>query len=402
MAKKLDEVGFQSTVADPDVWIRPAIKPDGSEYYEYVLCYVDDILAASVHAKDVLKSLEGGTVKYKNDIIEPPKMYLGAKLQLKEINGGRCWTITSLDYINVAIKTIEEALKNRPWKLPTKVTTPMVTNYYPELDDSPELEQKDIQFYQEMMGMLRWATELGKVDVLHELSLLSQYQACPRQGHLEQALHIFAYLKKKPKTTLYLNPELPYIDYSEFTTKPDEFKEYYRDAEEELPYKMPRPRGEPVVTTAFCDSSYANNKKTRRSHTGYVIFVNRAPIKWKSRRQNTLETSAFSAEFIALKECIEDVEAVRFKLRMFGIPLSEEHRATHIYCDNEGVVKNSTKAESTLNKIYSEVAYHFTRWNVAAGICTLAWIESAYNLADAFTKKLAAATRDFLFGEWTY
>ena len=157
-----------------------------------------------------------------------------------------------------------------------------------------------------------------------------------------------------------------------------------------------------MVTTAFCDSSHANNKKTRRSYTGYIIFVNRAPIKWKSRRQNTLETSAFSAEFIALKECIEDVEAVRFKLRMFGIPLSEEHRATHIYCDNEGVVKNSTKVESTLNKKHSEVAYHFTRWNVAAGICTLAWIESAYNLADAFTKKLAAATRDFLFGEWTY
>ena len=253
-----------------------------------------------------------------------------------------------------------------------------------------------------MMGMLRWATELGKVDVLHELSLLSQYQASPRQGHLEQALHIFAYLKRKPKTTLYMNPELPHIDYSEFITKPEEFREYYRYAEEELPHKMPRPRGEPVVTTAFCDSSYANNKKTRRSHTGFIILVNRAPIRWKLRRQNTLETSAFSAGFIALKECIEDIEAVRFKLRMFGIPISEQYPATHIYCDNEGVVKKSTKVESTLNKKHSEVAYHFTRWNVAAGVCSIAWIESAFNLADAFTKKLAAATRDFLFGEWTY
>ena len=106
---------------------------------------------------------------------------------------------------------------------------------------------------------------------------------------------------------------------------------------------MPRPRGEPIVTTTFCDSSYTSNKKTRRSHTGYVIVVNRAPIKRKSRRQNTLETSAFSAEFIVLKECIEDIEAIRFKLRMFGIPFSEDHPATHIYCGNEGVVKNTTK-----------------------------------------------------------
>ena len=41
------ELGFKSTVADPDVWRRPAIKPDGEIYYEYVLCYVDDVLAIS-------------------------------------------------------------------------------------------------------------------------------------------------------------------------------------------------------------------------------------------------------------------------------------------------------------------------------------------------------------------
>jgi hypothetical protein len=165
---------------------------------------------------------------------------------------------------------------------------------------------------------------------------------------------------------------------------------------------MPRPRGNAVVTTAFCDASYAANKKTRRSHTGYVIFINRAPIMWKSRRQNTLETSAFSAEFISLKEFIEDIEALRFKLRMFGVPISEEYPATHIFCDNEAVVKNSTKVESTLNKKHSEVAYHFTRWNVAAKVCSLAWIETGFNIADAFTKRLTQMTREFLFEEWTY
>ena len=41
------ELGYQSTVADPDVWRRPAVKSDGEAYYEYVLCYVDDILVIS-------------------------------------------------------------------------------------------------------------------------------------------------------------------------------------------------------------------------------------------------------------------------------------------------------------------------------------------------------------------
>jgi hypothetical protein len=69
--------------------------------------------------------------------------------------------------------------------------------------------------------------------------------------------------------------------------------------------------------TAFVDASHAANKKTRRSHTGYVIFLNRAPIVWYSKRQQTVETSTFSSEFIALKACLEAVEHLRFKLRCF-------------------------------------------------------------------------------------
>ena len=51
LAEHLDNIGFRSSVADPDVWLRPAVKPDGEEYYEYVVCHVDDILAISMEAK---------------------------------------------------------------------------------------------------------------------------------------------------------------------------------------------------------------------------------------------------------------------------------------------------------------------------------------------------------------
>ena len=264
-----------------------------------------------------------------------------------------------------------------------------------------------MQFYQELIGMLRWATELGRTDILLETAMMSQFQASPRQGHMEQVFHIFAYLEKKPKTSIYMDPSLPNIDYSAFKGNKNDFKEYYRGAEELLPHRMPQPRGKPVITTGFVDSSHAANKKDRRSHSGHLLFVNRAPIKWYSKRQQTVETSAFSSEFLALKGCIEDVNHLRFKLRMFGVPLIKDpitnlDHATNIFCDNEGVVKNSTNVDSTLNKKHSSVAYHFTRWSVAAGICTLAWIRSTENLADAFTKRLAEPIRDYLFGNWMY
>ena len=55
----------------------------------------------------------------------------------------------------------------------------MVATYRLKLDDSPEFEDKDIPLYLELIGIIRWATEIGRVDVLHEVSILSQYQAIP-------------------------------------------------------------------------------------------------------------------------------------------------------------------------------------------------------------------------------
>ena len=59
MARKLDEIRFQSSPADPNIWLRPAMKFNGVEYYEWVLMYVDDILAISMDPTSILKSMEG-------------------------------------------------------------------------------------------------------------------------------------------------------------------------------------------------------------------------------------------------------------------------------------------------------------------------------------------------------
>jgi hypothetical protein len=401
MAAKLTELGFQSTLADPDVWLRAASKGDGEQYYEYVLMYVDDILAISCEPRAILEDVQK-TFKLKNDKIEPPEFYLGAKLQEKPINSLKCWTVTSQDYVKAAVRNVEEAIKSKGRRLPTtNIETPMNNNYTPELDVTVELDDEDVTFYQELIGVLRWATEIGRVDILLEVALLSQYSASPREGHLEQLLHIFAFLRRHPKLTLYLSPELPLMDFGEFTTQRTDFNEIYRDAEEPMPHRMPMPRGRSVVMTAFVDASHGANKVTRRSHTGYVIFLNRAPIVWYSKRQQTVETSTFSAEFIALKVCLEAIEHLRFKLRCFGIPCPKGE-PTYVYCDNESVVKNTTNVESTLNKKHSSIAYHHCRWSVAAGIMTIAHISTHENLADCFTKRLPVTVRNYLFGNWTF
>ena len=169
-----------------------------------------------------------------------------------------------------------------------------------------------------------------------------------------------------------MDPSLPNINYGDFVTKPHDFAEYYRDTSELIPGDMPRPRGRPVTTTAFVDASFAANKKTRKSYSGFLIFVNRASTAWFSKRQSTVETSTFSAEFMVMKSCLNAIEDLRFKLRMFGIPIDDP---TRVYCDNERVVLNSSKVESTLDEKHNSVVYHYVRNAVAANVISVAWID---------------------------
>ena len=84
LAETLYDIGSIPTCADPDVWHRPAVKEDGFDYYEYVLCYVDDILAISHRAKDVLKAVQA-IFKLKDNKIEPRNVSWGYNIH----HGGR-------------------------------------------------------------------------------------------------------------------------------------------------------------------------------------------------------------------------------------------------------------------------------------------------------------------------
>ena len=103
---------------------------------------------------------------------------------------------------------------------------------------------------------------------------------------------------------------------------------------------------------------------------------------------------------MAMKHCIEDIEHLRFELRVFGIPFDQHKPETRILCDNQAVVRNLSNVESKLNEKHSCVAHHFARWNVAAKVCLAGWIETERNIADAVTKTLPEIKRDKLFYDW--
>ena len=91
-------------------------------------------------------------------------------------------------------------------------------------------------------------------------------------------------------------------------------KEQYPDAEELIPHNAPEPLGKEVDINVFVDADHAGNRVTRRSHSGIIIYCNMSPISWYSKRQTTVETSAFSSEIIALRIATEQVEGLQYKL----------------------------------------------------------------------------------------
>jgi hypothetical protein len=91
--------------------------------------------------------------------------------------------------------------------------------------------------------------------------------------------------------------------------------------------------------------------------------------------------------------------ALRYKLRMFGIPLDGP---AQVFCDNQGVVKNTSVPESVLTKKHNAVNYHAVREAVASGAMEVIKEDTETNLADLFTKVLQWDRRKALIGSILY
>jgi hypothetical protein len=81
-----------------------------------------------------------------------------------------------------------------------------------------------------------------------------------------------------------------------------------------VPGDSPEPRGQPIQLNMYCDAAHATNLVTRLSTTGGYILANSSPILWYSKRQNTIESSVFGSEFVALKIATEMNEGLRYKI----------------------------------------------------------------------------------------
>jgi hypothetical protein len=192
------QMGYTSCKADLDLWLKAMAKPENNvHYYAYILCYVDDILCMHHDPMSVMGEIN----KYlplKPSSVGNPDIYLGAKLKETRLpNGVIAWGLSPSKYVVQAVKNCQLHLTENlagKYSIPARADNPFPVDYDPSTDLSDLLDPDCSSFYQHLIGVMRWMVELGCIDIVTEVSMFSSYLACPREGHLENALHVMGYL----------------------------------------------------------------------------------------------------------------------------------------------------------------------------------------------------------------
>ena len=248
----MNQIGHRPCLADPDVWMKPETREDGFKHYAYILMHVDDVIAIHHDALRCIKSID----KYfpmKPDSIGDPSIYLGAKMKKVRLdNGVEAWTLSASQYIQESCrKVLQNAREKHACLKLRKSSTPMASDYRPELDISEELDHDDANYCQSAVGMLRWIVELGRIDIITEVSMMSSHMAAPRVGHLERVFQMYSCLANKHNARLVFDPSYPDIKMSAFV-EGQEWEKFCGDVREEVPPNRPEPLWEGGGYTSVC------------------------------------------------------------------------------------------------------------------------------------------------------
>jgi Reverse transcriptase (RNA-dependent DNA polymerase) len=379
LAKKLRTLGFKPTLADTDFWMRKC-----GGHYEYIATYVDDLLVYSKDCKTIIDEIE------KDYILKgtgKPEYYLGGDVDHLDDQWERQGIKTALSaktYIENVTEKLETMMGGKPF---AKFSTPMCDIYHPEMDSTPFLNQVGVSKFRAFIGSANWIITLGRFDIAYATNALSRFSMQPREGHMKAVQRMFGYLKKFAKGGIVIDPN--YRDNSKYRAKIayfDNWKEFYSEAKEELPYNLVEPLGLPARITIYKDADHAHDLLTRRSVTGILLMVNNTPVKWISKRQKTVETSTYGSEMVAGRIATELAIEYRNTLRLLGVPIDGP---ALMLGDNQSVVLSTSVPSSILKKKHNAIAYHRIREAIAAGIIDFVHIDTTENYADILTKPLA-------------
>ncbi|XP_038678419.1 uncharacterized mitochondrial protein AtMg00810-like [Tripterygium wilfordii] len=201
---------------------------------------------------------------------------------------------------------------------------------------------------------------ITRLDIVHAVSIVSQFMSAPSSIHYGALLRILRYLSGTMTRSLYLSSSSP------------------------------------LTLQAYSDADWADDPTSRRSITGYCVFLGDSLISWRSKKQNVVSLSSTEAEYRAMATTAKEIVHLRRLLSHLGVHISG---STPMHCDNRSAIHIASIPVFHERTKHIEIDCHFVREQFLSDVLSLPFTYSTAQLADFFTKSHTVSRHQLLIGK---
>ncbi|KAJ0591220.1 putative RNA-directed DNA polymerase [Helianthus annuus] len=337
----LIDMGFKQSLCDHSLFIL-----NKKDVVVILLVYVDDIVITGNSSNEIASIKKSLSESFLIKDLGLLKYFLGIEVLYSE-------KTVCLSQRKYCLELLNEFgyLGCKPVGTPIELSH-VITN---KIENDKSLLE-NITGFQKLVGKLIYLS-LTRPDISYAVQFLSQYMHKPGQAHLDIALRLLRYLKQSPGMGIVFR-------------KTGNFD-----------------------ISAYVDSDWAKCLLTRKSITGYGIFLGNSLVSWKSKKQGFVSRSTAEAEYRAM--CSATCEVMWIKNVLSELQISCSLPVT-LFCDSKSAISISQNLVFHERTKHFELDLHFLREKIASGIIDPHKIASENQIADIFTKGLNVAQHEVM------
>ncbi|KAK8921731.1 hypothetical protein KSP39_PZI020888 [Platanthera zijinensis] len=330
LSTALYSLGYKQSTSDHSLFI----KTEGSAFTT-ILVYVDDIVLAGNCTSEFLSVKKYLHKQFQIKDLGPLRFFLG--LEISRSKDG-----IIINQRKYALELLSDCgfLASKP------ASTPMDPSLKLRADQGSPFP--DPSSFRRLIGRLLYLTTTHP-DICFAVQQLSQFVSKPMDTHYIAATRILRYIKQAPGTGLFF------------------------------------PSNSDLKTCGFADSDWACCLDSRRSITGYCLFIGPSLVSWKVKKQPTVSRSSCEAEYRALASLTCEIQWLHYLLTDLKVFSSTP---TNVYCDSKSAIYLAHNPSFHERTKHIDLDCHVIREKIEKGLIHLLPVPSSAQLADFFTKAL--------------
>ena len=315
---------------------------DGS--FIYLILYIDDMLITSRNQEEICRLKAQLSKEFEMKDLGEAKKILDMEIARDRQRGTLC--LTQKQYSKKVLQCFGMSEKTKP------VSTPLAPHFKLSalqcLKTEEEREYMSKVSYSNVVGSLMYVMVCTRPDISHAVGIVSRNMHNPGKEHWQAVKWILRYIKKT-------------LDVGLIFEKDDMVSQH---------------------VVRYCDSDYAGDLDKRRSTTGYVFTLTKAPVSWKSTLQSTVALSTTKAEYMAITEAVKEAIWLQGLLDDLGVG----QKQVTVFCDSQSAIHLAKNQVYHARTKYIDVRYHFVREIIEEGGVLVKKIKTDDNPTDMLTK----------------